>query len=172
MNIVFGTSRCRIYNIILPLKRNFKWVLTARFFYQIVFGTKNRKPTITKAYDEELYKYIWGIIKNKNCKLYRINGIEDHIHIMSDLHPTVCLSDYVKDIKVASNLWMKESGKFMAFDGWQDGYGAFTYAIKDRDKIINYIKNQKEHHKKESFYDEFKRLLIENEIEFDEKYLL
>ncbi len=56
-----------------------------QIFYQIVFGTKNRKPTITKAYDEELYKYIWGIIKNKNCKLYHINGIEDHIHIMSDL---------------------------------------------------------------------------------------
>jgi putative transposase len=76
-------------------------------FYQLVFGTKNRKPTISKSHDEELYRYISGIIKNKNCKLYRINGIEDHIHIMSDLHPTVCLSDYVKDIKVASSLWMK-----------------------------------------------------------------
>ena len=94
-----------------------------QIFYQLVFGTKNRKPTITKAHDEELYKYIGGIIKNKNCKLYRINGIEDHIHILSDLHPTVCLSDYVKDIKVASSLWMKESGMFPAFESWQDGYG-------------------------------------------------
>lgn len=75
-----------------------------QIFYQIVFGTKNRKPTIDKAHDEELYKYIGGIIKNKNCKLYRINGIEDHIHIMSDLHPTICLSDYVKEIKIASSL--------------------------------------------------------------------
>jgi len=114
----------------------------------------------------------WGIIKNKKCKLYRINGIEDHIHIMSDLHPTLCLSDYVKDIKVASSLWMKESGKFPSFEGWQDGYGAFTYSTRERDMIINYIKNQKEHHKKESFDNEFKRLLLENEIEFDEKYLL
>ena len=143
-----------------------------QIFYQIVFGTKYRKPTIAKSYNEELYSYIGGIIKNKNCKPYRINGIEDHIHIMSDLHPTVCLSDYVKDIKVASNLWMKESGKFPAFEGWQDGYGVFTYSVKEKDIIINYIKNQKEHHKTENFYDEFKRLLIENEIEFDEKYLL
>ncbi len=143
-----------------------------QIFYQIVFGTKYRKPTINKEFETELYKYIYGIIKNKNCKLYRINGIEDHIRIMSDLHPTVCLSDYIKDIKVASSLWMKESGKFPLFEGWQDKYGALTYSIRERDMIINYIKNQKEHHKTESFYDEFKRLLIENGIEFDEKYLL
>ncbi len=143
-----------------------------QIFYQIVFGTKNRKPTINKESETELYKYISGIIKNKKCKLYRINGIEDHIHIMSDLHPTICLSDYVKDIKVASSIWMKESGKFPLFEGWQDKYGAFTYSIRERDMIISYIKNQKEHHKTESFYDEFKRLLIENGIEFDEKYLL
>jgi REP element-mobilizing transposase RayT len=143
-----------------------------QIYYQIVFGTKYRQPTINEAHDIELYKYIYGIIKNKKCKLYRINGIEDHIHIMSDLHPSVCLSDYVKDIKVASNLWMKESGLFPEFEGWQDGYGAFTYSVREKDMIINYVKNQKEHHKVETFYDEFKRLLLENDIEFDEKYFL
>ena len=104
--------------------------------------------------------------------MYRINGVEDHIHIFSDLHPSIALADYVKDIKVASSLWMKESGKFPDFNGWQDGYGAFTYNVRERDMIINYVKKQKEHHRKESFYDEYKRLLIENGIEFDEKYLL
>ena len=143
-----------------------------QIFYQIVFGTKNRSPTIPAPNEKELFQYIHGIIKNKHGKLYRINGMEDHIHILSDLHPTVCLSDFVKDIKVASNTWMKDSGKFPAFDGWQEGYGAFTYSIKEKDMIINYIRNQKEHHKTETFYDEFKRLLIENGIEFDEKYLL
>lgn len=143
-----------------------------QIFYQIVFGTKDREPTIEEAHCEELYKYIWGVIKNKNCTLYRINGVEDHLHIFSDLHPSVCLADYVKDIKVGANLWMKESGKFPKFRGWQDAYGAFTYSVREKDMIINYIKNQKEHHKKESFYDEYKRLLIENGIEFDEKYLL
>ena len=67
---------------------------------------------------------------------------------------------------------MKESGKFPGFEGWQEGYAAFTYSVREKDMIVNYIKNQKEHHKFESFYDEFKRLLIENEIQFDEKYLL
>jgi putative transposase len=143
-----------------------------QIYYQIVFGTKDRNPTINQQNDKELYKYIWGIINQHQCKLYRINGIEDHIHIVSDLHPKVCLGDYIKEIKVASSIWMKQSGLFPAFDGWQEGYGAFTYSVKEKDRVIEYVKNQKEHHKVESFYDEFKRLLIENEIEFDEKYLL
>jgi putative transposase len=143
-----------------------------QIFYQIVFGTKNRKPTIAEPHCEELYKYIFGVIKNHNCKLYQINGVEDHIHIFSDLHSSIALANYIKDIKVSSSLWMKESGKFPDFEGWQDGSGAFTYSIKERDVVINYVKNQKEHHKSENFYDEYKRLLIENGIEFDERYLL
>ena len=143
-----------------------------KIFYQIVFATKNRQPTINPEYENELYKYIFGVINNKKCKLFRINGMADHIHIFCDLHPSVSLSSYVKDIKIASNLWMKESGKFPDFQSWQEGYGAFTYSIKEKDIIIEYIKNQKEHHKIESFYDEFKRMIIENEIEFDERYFL
>jgi REP element-mobilizing transposase RayT len=143
-----------------------------QIIYQIVFSTKYRKPAINSAHERELFQYIHGLIKNKGGKLYQINGMEDHIHIMSDLHPTLCLSNFVKDIKVSSNKWMKDSGKFPAFDSWQEGYGAFTYSIREKDMIIRYIKNQKAHHKAENFEDEYRRLLIENGIEFDEKYLL
>jgi len=143
-----------------------------QIYYQIVFGTKYREATINTNNEEYLYKYIWGLIENKKCKLYRINGMPDHIHIFSDLHPSLCIADYVKDIKVATNIWMKESGKFPLFRGWQEGYGAFTYSIREKDMIINYIKNQKEHHRTETFYDEYKRLLIENGVEYDEKYFI
>lgn len=143
-----------------------------QIFYHLIFGTKHRKATIAEENCEQLYKYIWGIIRNKRCKLYRINGAEDHIHILSDLHPSISLANYIKDIKIASNGWMKENGLFPGFEEWQDGYGAFTCSIKEKDTIINYIKNQKEHHKKEIFWDEFRRLLMENDIEFNEKYLL
>jgi putative transposase len=139
--------------------------------YQIVFATKYREPTIPNDHCEELYKYIWGVTKNTKCKLYRINGIEDHIHILSDLHPSVPLSDYVRDIKVASSSWMKGHLKFPDFKGWQAGYGAFTYSIREKDILINYVKNQKEHHRSESSYEEYKRLVIENGIDFDEKYI-
>ncbi len=143
-----------------------------QIYYQIVFSTKNRESSISAEHEQELYKYIWVIINNLKCKLYRINSMEDHIHIFSDLHPTICLADYVKSIKVGSNTWMKESGKFPMFNGWQDGNGAFTYCIKEKDMIIDYIKNQKEHHRKETFLDEYRHFLKENRIEFDEKYLL
>ena len=143
-----------------------------QIFYQVVFGTKNREASISTDNEDELYNYIRGIVNNRKCKLYRVNGMPDHIHIFLELHPAICLSELVKDIKVASSIWMKDSGKFRLFSGWQDGYGAFTYSIREKDMIIDYIKNQKEHHKKETFYEDYKRLLIENGVDFDERYLL
>lgn len=142
-----------------------------QILYQTVFCTKYRKPTIAEAHCTDLYRYIWGIVKNKNCVLFRINGVEDHIHLLTDLHPTIALADFVKDIKVGSSLWMKESGLFPDFEGWSEGYGAFTYSIRERDKIINYIKNQKEHHKKVLFPDEYTALLDEHGVTYDERYL-
>jgi REP element-mobilizing transposase RayT len=142
-----------------------------QIYYHIVFGTKSHKPTLTDEFSEEIYKYIWGIIKNKNCKLYRINGYKEHLHILSDLHPSLALADYVKDIKTSSSLWIKNHGKFPNFDGWAEGYAAFTISYNDRNRVIDYIKNQKEHHKAETFIEEYKKLLKEYGIEFDEKYL-
>jgi REP element-mobilizing transposase RayT len=122
-------------------------------------------------YHEELYKYIWGIIKNKNCVLYQINGTEDHIHILTDLHPSVCLADLVKDIKVASSIWMKESGHFAKFNGWAEGYGAFTYAQRDKEMIRRYISNQKEHHKKRSSRQEYIKFLREFGVDYDYRFV-
>jgi putative transposase len=143
-----------------------------QIYYHIVFGTKSHKPTLVDEFSEEVYKYIWGIIKNKNCKLYRINGSRDHLHILSDLHPSLALADFIKEIKISSSVWIKNHGKFSNFEGWAEGYAGFTISHNDRSRIIEYIKCQKEHHKTETFLDEYKRLLIESGIEFDEKYLL
>jgi len=143
-----------------------------QIFYQLVLGTKNRKHTIPEEHSQELYKYITGLVKNKGCVLYAINGISDHIHLFTDLHPSVCLADLVKDIKLASGKLMKASLNFPDWEGWADGYGAFTYNFREKQKIINYIDNQKEHHKNETFYDEYKRLLVENDIQFNEAYML
>ncbi len=143
-----------------------------QILYHIVFGTYNREQTLTESYHENLYRYIWGVINKRQCVLYRINGTENHIHILSDLHPTIALSDYIKEIKTASNTWMKNSGKFPNFSSWAEGYCAITYNLRDKEKIINYIKNQKEHHRKFSFTDELKQILTENGIEWDERYLI
>lgn len=142
-----------------------------QIYYHIVFSTKHREPVLVAEHREELFRYIWGIIRNKNSHLYRINAVEDHLHILSSLHPTVALADFIKDIKVASNGWIKEQQLFPHFKGWQDGYGAFTASHADKDRLIEYIKSQQEHHRKETFLDEYRRLLNEAGIEFDEKYL-
>lgn len=143
-----------------------------QILYQIVFSTKNRERVLTKNKREVLFKYIWGIVKNKKCYLYRINGVEDHLHIITHLHPSIAISSFVKDIKVASTLYIKEQNLFENFTSWQQGYGAFTYNIKEKDRLIEYVKNQEEHHKRKSFREEYIELLIENGIEFDEKYIL
>jgi len=142
-----------------------------QIYYQIVFSTKYRRKSIAEENSIQLYKYIAGIIKNMKCTPYCINGIEDHIHIFSDLHPSVALADYIKEIKVSSNKWMKQSGLFPAFNAWQESYGAFTYSHKERNRIFNYVKNQKEHHQKEPYLHEIKRLLTENGVDFEGKYL-
>ncbi|MFA5010495.1 MAG: IS200/IS605 family transposase [Ignavibacteria bacterium] len=143
-----------------------------QIFYHIVFGTKGRQKTLTDSHSAELYKYIWGIVKNHNCHLFRINGVEDHIHLLCDLPPSVPLEVLVKDIKVASSLWLKKSTDFNDFKGWSEGYAAITISIKEKDIVIAYIKNQKEHHKKINFFDEYKKFLVDNGIEYNEKYLM
>ncbi len=142
-----------------------------QLLYHIVFSTKNRERVLTKDNREKLFKYIWGVLKNNKCVLYRINGVEDHLHIITHIHPTVSVSSLIKDIKVSSSTWVKEEKVFSNFDSWQVGYGAFTYSIKEKEVLINYVKNQESHHKTISFRDEFIELLKEHEIDFDEKYL-
>ncbi|MBK6929465.1 MAG: IS200/IS605 family transposase [Saprospirales bacterium] len=142
-----------------------------QILYQIVFSTKHRERTLFKENRPELFKYIWGILKNKKCHLYRMNGVEDHIHIVTHIHPTVAPAALVKDIKLASSDYIKEKGLFPDFSGWQDGYGAFTYSYSAKNDLIEYVKNQEEHHKAKTFMEELVELLKEHGVEFDEKYL-
>lgn len=143
-----------------------------QILYQIVFSTKNREQTLLKTNREELYKYIWGILKTKNCHLYRMGGTQDHIHIITHLHPTVALASLVKDVKVASSEYILSHNLFDRFNGWQEGYGAFTYSINEKDRLIEYVKNQEEHHRVVTFRDEYIKLLNDHCIVFDEKYLM
>jgi len=122
---------------------------------------------------EELYRYIWGYINNKKSFLYRINGMPDHIHVLVGIHATIALSDFVKELKTSSNSWLKRNkDKFPNFKSWGEKYAAFTIRYEDKDTMIAYIKNQHEHHKKETFKDEYRRLIIESGIDINERYFL
>jgi putative transposase len=143
-----------------------------QFLYQIVFSTKYRKKVLIPEGRDKLFKYITGILKNKNCHLYQINGVEDHIHILTHIHQSIAVAKLVQTVKTASSSWIKENRIFPEFTNWQTKYGAFTYHIREKERLINYIKRQEEHHRKKNSVDEFKELLIEHGIEFDERYLL
>ena len=143
-----------------------------QLIYHIVFSTKHREPTLLKRERRRLFTYIHQLLTNKNCHLYRINGVEDHLHILTHIHPSIAISTLVKDIKLATSDMIKKEGVFPDFNGWQDGYGAFSESIKAKERLMNYITNQEEHHTKVSFLEEYKTLLEEYEIDFDPKYLL
>jgi REP element-mobilizing transposase RayT len=133
--------------------------------------------SLSHELNNELFAYIIVFIKNKNCFLYRINAMEDHIHILFDLHPNIALADFMRDLKTSTSFWLKLKSKYPNFEGWADaclparqGYAALTYSFRDKEMIINYIKNQQEHHKKESFKEELRRLLEEQGVKIDERF--
>ncbi|PSR04302.1 MAG: transposase [Bacteroidetes bacterium SW_11_45_7] len=143
-----------------------------QILYQIVFSTKHRERTLSEDGRPQLFKYIQGVLKKQNCHPYCINGVADHLHIATHIHPSVALADLVKDIKLSSRDHIKNTHLFKDFIGWQDGYAAFTYRYQDKDQLINYIKRQEEHHQEHSFREELKSLLNEHGVAFKEEYLL
>lgn len=140
--------------------------------YHIVFRPKNSEPVISLAHEEVLYRYIWGYVTNKKGTLYRIGGMPDHIHMLVLLPPTLAISDFVHDLKISTSVFLSsKKDEFPKFKGWAKSYCALTYSKHEKDVVLNYIKNQKEHHKKVSFKDELVTLLEEMGVEADLKYL-
>lgn len=143
----------------------------SQIYIQIVFAVKNRDSLIEISWEERLYQYITGIIQNKGQKLIAINGTANHIHIFIGMKPNCCLSDLVREIKKSSNEFIAEN-KFTSHKfNWQEGYGAFSYSHSQIDSVYKYVINQKEHHKKVTFKDEYIEFLKKFEISYDEKYL-
>jgi len=143
----------------------------SQIYIQIVFAVKHRDALIHETWEERLYKYITGIVQTKEQKLLAINGMPDHIHILIGMKPSCCLSDLVREIKKSSNEFITEN-KFckLAFN-WQEGYGAFSYSHSQLDDVITYINNQKEHHKKKTFKEEYTGFLKKFNIEYEERFL-
>lgn len=140
--------------------------------YHIIFSTKHRARVITADNEKRLYTYLWNTLKNKKCHVYRIGGVEDHIHIVTHIHQSLAVADVMKDLKSGSSKFIKENALFPGFEAWQIGYGSFTCRNSDLKVLIRYVKNQKEHHAKSSFVKELKSLLKEHNVEYDEKFLV
>jgi len=140
--------------------------------FQVVFAVQNRQSLISEKWEDELYKYITGIIQNYDHKVIQINGMPDHIHILFGMRPTQSLSDLMKMIKGDSSKWINKKGFVRGKFSWQAGYGGFTYSKSQLPNVIQYIKNQKEHHRRISFSQEYLNFLKEYKVEYDERYVL
>lgn len=138
---------------------------------QFVFAVKFRNGLIHSSYKEELYQYISGIIKANNHKLLAINGMSDHLHIFIGMRPTQSISELLQDIKGSSSKWINEKKFLKVKFEWQEGYGAFSYSKSHVNDVISYIQNQENHHKKESFRDEYLKFLKAFEVDYDERYI-
>ena len=140
-----------------------------QIYIQVVFAVKNRQALISNTWENDLYKFITGIVQNRGNKLLAIGGMADHVHIFLGMKPAECLSDLIREIKKSSNTYINDNN-FSKFDfDWQSGYGAFSYSRSHRDAVCKYILNQKEHHKQRTFEEEFRKILSDFEIEIGKK---
>lgn len=139
--------------------------------YHIVINTKKRMMTIPDDYKRDLYMYIYGILKSNKCLLYRINGTRNHVHMLINLHPSVALSSLMQSIKQSSSKWMKENACFPFFEGWGKEYYAASIARDGIERVIEYIKNQENHHYLTSFETEMEQMCATHGIPFNKEYL-
>jgi len=138
---------------------------------QSVFTVQNRNCVIRKKWRDELYKYITSIIQSNGHKVLAINGMPDHLHVFFGMRPSQSLSGLMKDVKADSSKWINERGFVRGKFSWQEGYGAFSYSKSHVNKVIDYIRNQEEHHHKKTFIEEYTELLKKFEVDYDEQYV-
>ena len=144
----------------------------SQIYIQFIFAVKSRESQILESHRERLQQYITGIIRSKEQKLLAIYANPDHIHLLVGFNKLdIKISHFVRDIKSNSSKLINEENWFLGKFHWQKGYGAFSYSRSQIDSVVKYILNQKEHHKKKSFRQEYLEFLKKFEVEFDEKYL-
>jgi putative transposase len=143
----------------------------SQIYIQVVFAVKRRENLLQKPWRDEVFKYMSGIIKEKNQKPIIVNGVTDHVHLFIGLKPVISLSDLVRDVKNNTTNFVNDRKFLNTKFSWQEGYGAFSYSHSQLDTVYQYILNQEEHHKKKTFKAEYLDLLEKFEIEYDEKYL-
>jgi REP element-mobilizing transposase RayT len=136
----------------------------------LVFSTKSRLPLLTKTVREDLYPYMGGIVRGVGGVTIAIGGTTDHIHILARIPTKVSVADFARAVKGNSSKWMNERFTNMRF-GWQRGYGAFSVSRSAISRVVEYVRDQEQHHRHRSFLDELKMLLKKHEISYDERYL-
>ncbi len=140
-------------------------------YIHIIFSTRYREPIIHQSVENELYRYIGGICKEMECPPIKIGGYTDHVHLLCMLSKKIALMDLLEEVKSHSSKWIKTKSVELKNFYWQNGYGAFSVNPSEIDRVITYIENQKEHHRKKTFQDEYRAFLKKYKVEYDERYI-
>jgi putative transposase len=143
----------------------------SQLYVHYVFAVQNRLCLIKNFWQDKLYKYMSGIIDQQGHKLYVINGMGDHLHIIISMNPKQAPSDLMYHLKRSSSMWINQSRLSDKKFSWQEGFGAFSLGKSQLPEKIKYIEEQQEHYKKKSFKEEYLLFLKENDIEYDERYI-
>ena len=143
----------------------------SNLIFHIVFSTKNREAIIGSNTEVELYQYITGIVQGEKAGLLKINGTNNHVHLIVKMKPTHSIPDIIKRIKANSSKWMNKHRKINRRFSWQSGYGIFSISESQLPQVIKYVADQKKHHKHRSFKEELLQLLDKHRIDYDPKYL-
>ena len=142
-----------------------------QIYIQVVFAVEGRQNLIAPEHNDELQKYITGIVSAQRQKLIAINNMPDHLHLLVGLRPDAALSDLVRDVKAGSSKFINEKRWVIGRFSWQEGFGAFSYSRSQLDTVIHYVQNQQKHHAKQTFRDEYVELLEKFEVEYDGRYI-
>jgi len=140
-------------------------------YLQIIFAVKYRQAVISKRWQNQLFGVIGNLINENKCKTIIVNGVEDHVHCFVGLKPIISISQLMKDVKAKSSKFINDHSLTPTHFGWQEGFGAFSYRQRDVDIIYKYIQRQEQHHKIQTFLEEYVQLLREFEINYDEQYI-
>jgi REP element-mobilizing transposase RayT len=143
----------------------------ASVLVHLVFSTKNRQPLLRPEIEPELHPYLATVFRSLECPTLTINGTQDHVHILFRLGRKIALANVVEEIKTSSSKWIKTKGPAYRGFHWQNGYGAFSIGQSGVEALKRYIANQKEHHRKKTFQEEFRAFLARYHIEYDERYV-
>ena len=139
--------------------------------YHIIFSTKNRQRWITSEFDQRIWQYLGGIARDNDMHARQIGGVEDHVHIVVGISPTIAVSKAVQLLKGTSSKWIHETFLSLGDFQWQDGYGAFTVSKSGLIDVVKYVTDQREHHRTRTFQEEYLAFLKKHGIGFDERYV-
>lgn len=143
----------------------------SQIYIQVVFSVKGKENILQKPWRSEVFKYMSGIIKAKHQKPIIVNGVSDHVHLFVGLKPSMSVSDLVRDVKNNSSNFINKNNFVKGRFSWQEGFGSFSYAHSQINRVYQYILDQEKHHMRKSFKEEYLEFLQEFDIEYNEKYL-